>query len=60
MTTIGDKGSDVPQYCMAINTGVLEVNSGGTVRGDDDLQFVVPTVRAGADLNTVFEVIGSA
>src|SRR6266480_4404115 len=45
---------------MAVNTRVFKVDAGATVFTHDDLQFVVPSVRASSDLNTLLDFAGPA
>lgn len=45
---------------VAVDAGVFKVDTRGAVVADDDLELVVPPIRAGTDLDTLFDLAGTA
>ena len=73
--TLGEDISCKAEDGMSVNTRMLKVDAGGAVRANNDLKlrnsqllekspdrthFVIPSIRARSDLDTILELIGSA
>ena len=55
-----ERDCDVPKHSVPVYTGMLKVDTCRTVCSDDDLQLVIPPVRASTNLNSIFEVVSAA